>query len=316
MKLSYSKLSRFYREGPQALIAESKQSDAMSFGSLVDDLITSPETVKDKYFVSKMKKLSASTKVLFDEVKDNEEVIRWEDGKVVISSEAMNGRIKELKLWSSTKDTEKLTQKWKSNEDFLDNIKAYFESKGKTIVTEADWLLAHKIVDSLKNSHFTKYFFNETADVEILNQLSLDFEYEEFEYTTRLDLLHIDHSTKTVTPIDLKTGESDQFMKSWNKFRYDIQLSLYSLAALEYVRKNYPDYELEGMLYIFVAKTKPDKPKIYSFDDEWIKGARDGYKGWLRLSRDVMWHYEHDLFDYPRSMYEKGRIHIRYDTKY
>ena len=314
MRLSYSKLSKFDSGGPSALLTKYESSNAMNFGSLVDDMITNPDEINDKYYVSTVEEPTASLKVLINNIKDNESVVHVEGNKLIVIEAEIINIIANLGLWSKIVDVNKLNAKW-NNDHFTNYLFHYIKSKGKTLVSFEDFSLAQTIVKSLKSNQFTQIYLNETEDIDIKYQVKIKFDYDKFKFVGILDIIHINHKLKQITPIDLKTGENGSFMKSWRMFRYDIQFGLYTEAIKSYVKQYYPDYEIMPMLYIYVNKNKPNKPSVFSFDKAWENAAKNGTRytrGWLELSENVIWHYDNNLFDYSKEMYENGSVNIKF----
>jgi len=313
-KLSYSRLAKFDRGGPKALLEERKDSEALTFGSLVDDMLTSPGEVDKKYYFANIKPLTASIKDLAERLESDSEAVFIKVGKLYYNDAKIAEIAKEMGLWKSMKDPEKLKAKWhdKQVEEYLFHK---LNSRGKTVIDSEMATLARRIVEVFRTNENTKYFLKERDGTELKFQLKLDFRKDGKVFTTRLDVLHIDHDAKTVTPIDIKTGSEPilNFKKSWYKYRYDIQFSMYSMAAKAYVETEYPEYSLENMIYIYVYKNDPEHPVVFTFDTDWVKAAYEGYgyrKGWKTLAEEVTWHYENNVFDYPKSVYDIGSIHI------
>ena len=159
-KLSYSRLAKFDKGGPKALLEERKDSEALTFGSLVDDMLTSPDEVDKKYYFANIKPLTASIKDLAERLESNSEAVFIKDGKLYYNDAKIAEIAKEMGLWKSMKDPEKLKAKWhdKQVEEYLFHK---LNSRGKTVIDSEMATLARRIVEVFRTNENTKYFLKE-----------------------------------------------------------------------------------------------------------------------------------------------------------
>lgn len=317
--LSYSRLTGFDRDGFMFFNKEKKDSVALNLGSLVDDMLTSNKPIKDSYFVFTAKKPTSSLLKLFNEIKDNETICFMMEGIVYIDKRGVREKIKELGLWSKVVKDDVLNDKWNTT-DFSLYMKEYLMSDGKVIVSEDDFKLAENMVSYLKLDNHTGRFFNKVKDVDIILQQEIYWMYGDQKYRSFIDAIRVDHIKKEIEFGDLKTTEEryDKMSKSWYMFRYDIQYSMYTEAMMQWTEKNYPGYSLMPMVYIVSSKRKPELPVIYEINYNWVNASKHGYrsgryyKGWIQLTREINWHYEHNVYDKPKTLAENGSLFLEF----
>lgn len=316
LKLSYSRISDFYKNGPKALIRRSSvDNEGVRVGSLVDDLLYS-KLVDSSYFgtlyyVYDGGRPTATLGKLAKIITESEK--KKPNKKKILSL------IKKHSFWSNLVDEEKIVAKF-NDQQFWNYINAYYDSKGKTIVGTLEYSQAEELVNILLTHDYSKEIFLESEHKTTLYQYPIRFEYEGFILRGVLDFLRIDHEKKTIKPIDLKTGRDDAeyFVSSFLKWRYDLQEAVYTLA-FEHICK---DLELEGYTlepFEFLYISRYEKvPILYEVSDKWHVAAKEGYelnsrkvKGLYQLIDDIKWHWDNKVFDRSRALHEsKGRLSL------
>lgn len=120
---------------------------------------------------------------------------------------------------------------------------------------------AHELITA--NKFIKPYFKTIDPDIEILYQVALFWTYKEVECKGILDLVHIDHRTKKIQPIDLKTSGKSvyEFVEgSYLTYGYYRQAAFYDLAIR--LSERFKDlleqgYEIEPFLFV-VVEVKPN----------------------------------------------------------
>ena len=313
--LSYSKLSKFDRNGPEGLISSSKGSRSMSIGSIVDNILTTDKDINDEFHIYVHDKPTSSLLILFNNIKEDKSACINTGGKLKIVASKINKIAKSLKLWSNIKSDVLFEQKW-NNHKFTSYLYEYLLNKDKIEISSSDYELAKQLVTSLSNNSTTKDYFIPKMGEDIIFQLELNFEFDKYNYKSFIDGVRINHYAKEIIPYDLKTGEErmQKFSKSWNQYRYDLQYSIYVTGLRLWVNENYPDYNLLPMEYIYISKKQPNLPIIIQIDEQWIDAGMNGYttssgyrvKGFLELSELVKWHFDNQVFDRSKSVAENG----------
>lgn len=308
IKLSYSRISSFDKDGPMSLIKRKVvQNEGATIGSLTDDLlndiINKTQEFDKLYYTYNGTKPTATLGKLADKVLEKYESLPPKDSVLLL--------IDENKFWSSTVKEDVLDKKYNTKE-FWDYLKAQYASKDKTLATTSDIMWAQDLVDTLLTHENSKHIFNN--DNEKINQVNFKFEYDIFLLRGMLDILSIDHKNKTVRMIDLKTGSNpvSEFVSSFIKWRYYIQEAVYT-KAIKTILKEFKLEEYEVLPFQFLYISRYEKiPFLFEVGEKWHKAALKGfktssgweYKGFEELIQDIKWHHSNKIYDCSKTMYE------------
>jgi hypothetical protein len=155
--------------------------------------------------------------------------------------------------------------------------------------------------------------------MDVHDQMEIFFSYRDVECKAYLDRLIIDHSTKTLIPIDLKTtGKSVfDFPKSYINFEYFRQGAFYTKAVHEY-RAAHPElkgYNIEPFLFIVAEMACSNSPMIYKMSTEdlavalyaggELKYSRYPVRSIADLLDDVKWHRDAGSWDMSKAHYTR-----------
>lgn len=273
---SYSTLSRFVKEGFEGLdkLFDKVESPSLLFGSIVDALLTgTSEEFQSRFFIGDFPKLS--------------------DKLIKVTTSIFNSHpdIKDITLVPSNDildaiNIEAYQPNWKSItrvENVKKECKLYYDllalAGDKTIVNSEDYNDALECVRVLKESSFTKFFFqkdNPFDSIERYYQLKFKSEYHSIPIRCMSDLLIVDHNSKTITPCDLKTSYKPEyrFYKSFMEWNYIIQAQLYWQIIRDNLDKDpyFKSFKLNDYKFIIISKgTKT--PLVWNFPDTTNKGA-------------------------------------------
>lgn len=261
--LSYSGIAKYAREGVGAIprIGEKIETPSLLFGSLVDCLLTEPETYDDRFYVSN---LSIPGGAMGNVIK---EIAESQPNNIESISEVPTDILLEF--------GKSLNARWKDKTK-IDNIvaeDAYFKqiraAKGKIIISSELNMQANACVNTLKTSPYTKVYFLDNFfndDMEYLYQQK--FSISDPKLLKRLglkrpikcmfDLTIVDHKNKVIIPIDLKTtGDVEEnFFISFKHYRYDIQATLYTfiLQTLCNLDPYFKDFKFVDFRFICINK--------------------------------------------------------------
>ena len=309
LKLSYSRLSDFDRNGPKALIKRSfVDNEGVRIGSLVDDLLLDSENYDNKYVQFDGNKPTATLGKLVDIILT--EFHKIPSVEVILEIINLNG------FWTSQKDETKLSN-FTKDLDFYKYLDAMFLAKKKTLVTTKDKEMAEGIVDVLLTHQYSKDIFNN--NFENIYQFKFEVEYNELTFRGLLDILTIDHDRKEIHVIDLKTGANKalEFHSSFLKYRYYLQEAVYMIAIEKLIdtREDLKDYKILPFKFLYISRYERI-PITYVTSPEWHKNALDGfktpsgytYRGLNELITEVKWHLYNKVFDLPRKVYENNGI--------
>lgn len=322
--LSFSKLSKL-ADGPQSYKAgleEKEFSLGLAFGSVVDALLTNPESLHTDYYVMTADKPSSEMMIKFCEV------------YAETGSEERAHAASGFKIGLNVVLTK-----------FQIEGKPYYDAlvlgKGKKIIDVTTMFAANQTVTTLKSNPFTKeYFDNTNPDIEIYHQVPIIWETE----LTRLslveepqpllttfkgliDLIKIDHKKKEIEIVDIKTG-AESFWKSFWKWKLYLQGSMYYHGFKEFIKgTELESYKVKETIFIYADSNLYYPPIIYVMTEKDVRCARLGYypvftaedkrvtepkvKGYERLAEELDWHIRNDAWDYSFDVYKRnGRIEI------
>ena len=317
LRLSYSKISDFDRNGPISLIRQTfVDNEGVKHGSLVEtlllDKLLSTNDFNKNYVLLDIEKPTATLGLLVDIILNNyTEVPTKEEVLNIINNNA---------FWGKYKEETKI-----ANFDipsFWNYLKIKFEGNSKIIVNYEQLKTAANSADILLTHEFSKdLFYNE---LENHYQVEFQYYYKGFLIKGFIDKMTIDRKNKCVYFEDIKTGEgkNDKFMESFIKYRYYFQGLIYQQAFNILAEKyNFSDYVLMPFKFIYVGKTE-SYPLVYTMTDKWIKSALNGftttsgykYKGLDENLDNIYYHWKNKKYNYSKEVYEKkGSLNLNDD---
>ena len=279
------------------LDVESKDSEALLLGGMIDCLLTTPESFSDRYLLASADKPTA---------------MMWELTSQYIKLEKeLPGDINNFQkayLKSGFKGELESIQK-----RFDKEAKAYFEEQikalkeKKTLYTADLMAKADSVVTSLTTNKFTNKYFKAEEEEEILTQLEINWQIRNIDFKAFLDIVKIYHKRKEIDLIDLKTTgyPVSTFDKSIDQFQYVLQLVLYGLALYQYFKENRPElieYKV-NFKWIVESTVYPGTPCIYILKpSDWEKGLQN----LSQLIDDLVWYQTNNRWDYKREVFENN----------
>lgn len=229
--------------------------------------------------------------------------------------------------------------KW-SSELVVDNLKkpenlAYYQflrsSQDKISITTETKKIIDGCIKSLHSNPWVSDLLFKTDELgskEYYTEYEIYWEYDGIPLKSKLDRIIIDHGTKTIKIIDLKTTnkscywsnsypvsfqDNSTFRDSFIKYRYYRQLAFYN-SAIDYWRnrlvenglENLMDYDIENIIIPIETSGNYNCCVLkFSTDSKWIK---EGNIEWKCILEDYKWHLENNLWEYPRYIYENQGI--------
>lgn len=275
--LSYSTLAKFKRLGFNELnhLFDKIESPSLTFGSAVDSIITGgKEEFDERFLVAKFPSVRDSivaiVKGLFANFKDNFSNIKDIPDDVVINYAAQ---------YNFQNNWKPETRARVIKEEGCEYYKLLYISEDKTILDTDTYQEICNAVDALRNSPATKWYFqpdNPWDNIQRFYQLKFRTQLNGIWYRCMADLIIVDHNTKTIIPIDLKTSFKAEwdFYKSFIDWDYHIQARLYWRIIRDVLDKDpvFKDYKLEDYRFIVVCKSTL-KPLVWEFDKTQSVGA-------------------------------------------
>lgn len=272
--LSYSTLAKYEREGKfnsLGSLFESVSTPSLTFGSMVDTLLTgSEEEFRQNFIVLEDPGISDTLKEItsvlyarfknaytsFDEIPDEYLAETGAEYNYYAKDNYREVRIKKIR----------------------EACKPYYNmllvSEGKTICTPEDITDARACVEALKHGATGKYFQDAdpfgNSDIEGFYQLKFKGTNPSNgqEFRCMADRIIVNHKEKWVIPVDFKTSShfENEFFKSFTQWRYDIQARLYWRLIRQTMDKDeyFKDFKLLNYRFIVINR-KSQIPLIWEF---------------------------------------------------
>lgn len=310
LKLSYSRLSDFDRNGPRALVEKQVvDNQGVKIGSLVDILLFDSDQIHKLYHISDFQEPSATLGTLCN--------IILQDYESIPSEEEIFNIIERNGFWKATKKYETI----KANFDvphFWGYLEDKFKSKDKIVISSTDYDKALSIVDSLLTHKFMRDFWSK-EDVTRFYQVKFETYIEGILFRGIIDIVEIDNVKKTIRFIDLKTtgNNASEFVSSFIKYRYYLQSAIYQQAFKDVLKELSldSDYTLLSFNFIVIG-TKEMIPVTFDVTDNWNLCSYLGfkttggylYKGLYQLIQDVKYHYLNDEYSLSRELSENNGL--------
>ena len=259
-ELSYSTLAKYERGGGFKSIPtlfDKVESPSLTFGSAVDSIITGGmEEFNDRFIVAEFPSVSDAivsiVKYLFNMYKDtNRSLSSINDATIINATEVFKYQLN----WKPETRAKVIKEKGEEYYNLL------YISDNKTILSTKDYEYVVNAVEALKTSESTKFYFAENNpfdNIERQYQLKFNAEFNGVGYRTMMDLVIVDHTNKTILPIDLKTsGKSEyEFYKSFVEWGYMWQAILYTKVLEANIKKDdyFKDFTILPYNFIVVNK--------------------------------------------------------------
>jgi hypothetical protein len=166
-------------------------------------------------------------------------------------------------------------------------------SENKQILSTEETFLINNIVMSLTTHPHTRGFFQDSKDITIIYQLPLYFTWNDVDCKGMVDIVIVNHTTKRIYLIDLKTfgGYVLNFRQAINRRRYDIQGDFYTVGMEQNIStlammldKDLTGYTIANFAFMVESTIRPGTPMVYILGEEYLKRGRNGdeqFKGWV-----------------------------------
>ncbi len=264
--LSYSSIAKYEREGFNALIGEQIKTSSLTYGSVVDCIVTDGmDCYNDRYIALSLKCSPAVLSILIDIAKNNNTL----DDDVIL--EIINKHY----YCTNWKDQTRINKIKSFSEDFELVKQTIQQYPNKEIINQSVYDDAMAAYNVLLTSENTKdYFDADTEDKEHYYQLKFKGTFDDVDYRCMADLIIVHPKEKTIIPCDLKTTGHPEvmFKESFHKWYYFYQAKLYWNLIRQNLDKDeyFKDFELKPYKFIVVNKTTLN-PMVYEFSDVELK---------------------------------------------
>lgn len=315
--ISYSQLSAFAREGPKIIphLRDKKDTDALRFGSLVDCLLTEPETLEERFIIADLPKVSDKVRAICDKIFERTSGAR---SLTVASRDTILEVIESEEYYSTWRADTRIDDIIKKGESYYNLLTL---SQEKTLMSTDDYRRAQSCVEVLKNHPFTKEILAINPFISNVEKIyQLKFRSEDLAETPvrcMMDFCIVNHTEKTIRPVDLKTTGKDEehFEDSFLQWMYMIQATLYAQILQDVASKDdyFKDFTILPYWFIVINKIN-QTPMVWEFPFiDWQGDFRDNntgavYEGWRSLLHKMHWHMQTNLFDYFHETYMANGI--------
>lgn len=307
--ISYSKMSGYLKEGPKILVDRIySESKSLRFGSASDCLLTEPEVFNDRFVVrdiqtpsDAMIKIIKSIKSTVPEAKTLSEI----ETDIIISI------LDECDFGKGWKETTRLS-KIREHEEYF---RMLCMCEGKQLLSTTEYNSAIEWVKVLKTHPFTKKLISGShIDEDHFYQLKFTTDIDGIQVKIMLDKVVVDHDAKTIQPIDIKSTSKPEtkFGSSLLDWCYYIQAELYTDVLKKVVSNDFTYCNYTVLPFVFVVGNSfYAKPIVWKYDPDMqprMLMKQKGFPSYKDLLKDIKWHYDNNLFDYPRKVYENNGI--------
>lgn len=280
-------------------LTEEKLSRYLERGSALDVLVTEgPEKYQESYAEEP---IPPSRGDVYTILRAYAEGVGMDSLEKIHASTRLSTNLKTVLGYASGGD-------WKTYVEAIKDLKA----RNKSIISKEDERLVFSAYARLMKD---KYINPILVSDKIHFQVPHIAEINEEPVKCLVDFMIVDEENKVIYPYDLKsTSDSPvDFRKSYYKYRYDIQGSLYSKVLQE----NYPNYRIANFTFVVVQLGKNTRPMLFEMSEAELEGARTGrfvgsvyYKGYDELIEDYKLHKALDKWDYPADYLRQGKYII------
>lgn len=253
--------------------SNNNDEDGIIFGSIVDQILTDGKADDDNIIIvkkkpsGKMKDMIRTLKLIKEFLSEPEDLFHFSNISDIINI------ANEFSYFPKKSDELRLDG-FRNYEEYVNH---FFkdENDNKIITTEYQYKSANRVATMMLNEFpiLSGTYFSEEK-LQILKQVKIIAEINGVYVKCMLDMILINHESKIVVPLDIKTGaaRTDEFEASgyygWN---YYIQSSLYRRALIYYIENFVPElseYEIKPFSFIFADRIKFSGVVRYDVDDE------------------------------------------------
>ena len=280
---------KFYKE---FILGQRKPPDnsySLVMGGLIDVLLLNDDKFDEKYKVASCPKPTGQFGEFIDELYLvtlqylDENNIVTESLKHRIELAFSNFKLKYPDKFKNKK-VDYIIENFNKKDKEGNSPALYFQeclaSFGKTVIDNFLLNRAEKIVDYIKFGKYTKSFFQKEENVDTITQQGIVFNYKGELCKSLIDLIKVNHNSKLIKGIDLKsTWNSDNFEYNFKKYGYYIQAPLYH-EALNTFREDMGllDYKIDDSFDFLVVDTSMEYcPHFWSLSLGSLKKCRKGF---------------------------------------
>ena len=282
---------------------EEKTDKHLIEGKLLHLLILEPEKLHEKFSIVPNKVPSDNVRKVLNDLKKRAVGDLEDLGPEILEV------LKEHNLYQSFKEDEKRLSKIQTTEN-ADYFQFLLES-GKDIIDNDMLLRAMDRVQIIKdNKQVMDLLFHQTTDfeldpIETYNEKYLECELKEHNFGLKgyVDRYIIDHETKQITIVDIKTTSKslDKFAETVDFYNYWMQAVIYITLVIKSSEKDISDYKIN---FNFVVVDNYDQVYVFDVSDNTLQ---TWYEIFTMTLRQVSYHYEQRDYSLPYE-FAKGNV--------
>lgn len=206
---------------------------------------------------------------------------------------------------------EKATDLKKSLSKYITYLKK--RSEVKDVLTYTDNKLIEELAEcSRKHIAANKLLYLTNEDRmngwEEFNETVVFFKYMDVECKSMLDRFIINHTSKEIKLIDLKTTSNlGDFTHSFEEFKYYRQMSFYWIALYSYFKEqeiNLSDYT-KNTYIVGLQKGELPECRVFEISEKWLT---DGHSEISEILYELKWHYDNNQWEHRQEYYENNGI--------
>ena len=301
---SYSTIARFEREGFRNIntLFEKVTTPSLTFGSLVDCLITEPEDFDNRFFVTDIlpedNTISGLVKTIYDNYGDTYFSLNDVPDDFILGCIGSYQR-----NWKPETRCKVIREK---GNDYYELLHV---SEGKIVVSSQDYADAIACADELYTNPVSKdLLFPTNPDIEVYWQLKFKGKYKDISLRCMMDAIVVNHINKGITLVDLKTTghPEEEFENSFVKWRYDIQATLYTEIFMQNAPEELLNYHINPYHFLCINK-KTKAPIIWKFHQNFCTKAletKDGntLRNWREIVEDLDYYTHQPIIKYSKEV--------------
>ena len=285
---------------------EEKTDKHLIEGKLLHLLILEPERLHEQFSIVPTKVPSESLKKVLKLISNHteEKELSNVDDTVILNC------LHEVYLYQSLKDTDKRVAKVRTPE--CEDYYAFMcDTSGKDIIDNDMLLRAMDRVQIIKdNKQVMDLLFHQTTDfeldpIETHNEKYLKCELNDYAFGLKgyIDRYIIDHETKQITIVDIKTTSKslDKFAETVDYYNYWMQAVIYITLVIKSSEKDISSYKIN---FNFVVIDNYDQVYVFDVSDNTLQ---TWYEIFTMTLREANYHYTERDYSLPYE-FAKGNV--------
>ena len=208
---------------------------------------------------------------------------------------------------SDDKIKEKAVKLKEQLHDYIQYLKKRTEVKD--VLNRSTWAKLEDINNLVHNHIKAKelLFSDISENIFVANEFEIMWEFptKGLPCKSAIDRLIIDHNTKTIKLVDIKTTSNiAEFKQRFQELKYSRQMAFYWMAIAWYFkntlnRDDFFEYTQETYI-VCIGKGDLQEVKVYELT---IDTLNEGYDSMLKLIEELEWHWKNELWEHSRDYY-------------